>query len=133
MNKIEVLIVFLSLLIIVFLIDYFIINKPKLQLITNKGVTKKGKKKKIKNISELDYLITKFKLKEKKLNKNKIIIWVSFLNSFIIAFTSSIVMALDLNMLLQFLIAFVLLFSLIYALYEIYGRHLKKEQERKSE
>ena len=53
---------FVILMIIVFLVDYYLINKKRLYLITNKGKNKKGKNKKIKNIGELDYLIMKFKL-----------------------------------------------------------------------
>ena len=60
--------IFIGLFIIVYLVDYFLINKRKLTLIKNKGITKKGKKKKIKNISEVDYLTAKFKLKENNLN-----------------------------------------------------------------
>ena len=41
------LIIFIVLFIIVFLVDYYLINKKKLDLIKNKGVTKKGRKKKI--------------------------------------------------------------------------------------
>ena len=41
---------FIILMLIVFIVNYFFINKPKLTLLENKGKTKKGKKKKIKNI-----------------------------------------------------------------------------------
>ena len=118
---------FIGLFIIVFIIDYFFINKRKLSNMENKN---KKRKKKIKRIGELDYLVSKFKLNEKKLNKDKVIIVISLLNSFIISFVSSIVMLLDIMIVLQLLIAFVLLFSLIYALYEIYGRYLKKVEEK---
>ncbi len=117
---------FLGLMLIIFLIDYFIINKRKLEIIENKGKNKKGKDKKIKNIGELDYLIAKFKLDFKKINARSAIIWISIINSFIISFVSSIVMLLPIKMMWSMLIAFVLLFALIYSLYEIYGRHLKK-------
>lgn len=118
--------------IIVFLVDYFFINRKKLTLIKNKGVTKKGKKKKIKNIGELDYIIAKFKLDFKKINTNKAIIWISLINSFIISIVSFIIMILPLKLMWQMLIAFALLFCLIYALYEIYGRHLKRLQNDKN-
>lgn len=127
MNYEEYLIMFVGLFIIIFVIDYFLINKKRLNLIKNKGKTKKGKNKKVKSIGEIDYLIAKFHLKESKLNKDQVIIWVSIINSFIISFTSCIVMMLNTKKIWQFLIAFVLLFSLIYALYEIYGRSLVKK------
>ena len=57
--------------ILVFIVDYFLINKKKLEIIKNKGVTKKGKKKKIKNIGELDYLIAKFKVDVKKIDTDR--------------------------------------------------------------
>ena len=115
--------------IIVFIVDYFFINKKKLTLIKNKGITKKGKKKKIKNIGELDYIIAKFKLDFKKINSDKVIIWISLINSFIISTVSFIIMILPFKIMWQMLIAFILLFCLIYSLYEIYGRYLRKKQK----
>lgn len=123
--------IFIALLIIVFLVDYYLINKRKLNLIKNKGVTKKGKKKKIKSISEIDYLKAKFKLDEKKLDKDKMIIMISFINAFIISLVSSIVMLMPFAIMWQMIVAFALLFGLIYALYEIYGRHLKRKEDKK--
>lgn len=119
--------------IVVFIVDYFFINKKKLTLIKNKGITKKGKKKKIKNIGELDYIIGKFKLDFKKINTDKAIIWIALINSFIISIVSFIIMIIPLKIMWQMLIAFVLLFCLIYSLYEIYGRHLKKVQSKKKD
>lgn len=123
--------IFIGLFLVVFLLDYFLINRRKLAIINNKGKAKKGKKKKNKNIGELDYLVTKFKLNTKLLNKEQIILWISLINSFIISFVSSIIMIIPLQIIWQMLIAFVLLFGLIYSLYEIYGRHLKKQEENK--
>ena len=123
--------IFIALLIIVFLVDYYLINKRKLNLIKNKGVTKKGKKKKIKSISEIDYLKAKFKLDEKKLDKDKMIIMISFINAFIISLVSSIVMLMPFAIMWQMIVAFALLFGLIYSLYEIYGRHLKRKEDNK--
>lgn len=122
--------VFIILLIVIFIIDYFLINKRKLKAMTNKTPAKKGKKKKTKSIGELDYLIVKFKLNEKKLNKNQAIIWISLINSFIISIVSSIIMLMPFKIMWQLIIAFVLLFCLIYSLYEIYGHHLKKIEQK---
>ena len=123
--------IFIALLMIVFVVDYFLINKRKLNLIKNKGVTKKGKRKKIKNISEVDYLSAKFKLDTKKLDMDKMIIIISIINAFIISIVSSVIMLMPFAIMWQMIIAFALLFGLIYALYEIYGRHLKHKEERK--
>ena len=106
-------------LIIVFLVDYYLINKKRLYLITNKGKNKKGKNKKIKNIGELDYLIMKFKLDKKKINQNKAIFWIAIINSFIISSVSCVIMLIPLKLMWQMLIAFALLFALIYSIYEI--------------
>ncbi len=123
--------IFIVLFIIVFLVDYFLINKRKLNLIKKGGVTKKGKKKKIKSISEIDYISMKFKLDSKKLNMDKMIIVISLINAFIISIVSSIVMLMPFAIMWQLIVAFALLFGLIYALYEIYGRHLKHKEEKK--
>ena len=121
---------FVILMIIVFLVDYYLINKKRLYLITNKVKKKKVKKKKIKKIGELDYLIMKFKLDKKKINQNKAIFWIAIINSFIISSVSCVIMLIPLKLMWQMLIAFALLFALIYSIYEIYGRHLKKEEEK---
>lgn len=129
MNYEQAIYIFLILMLIVFLVDYYLINKRKLALIKNKGKTKKGKQKKIKSIGEIDYLTIKFKLNKKKLNEDRMIIWISLINSFIISIVSSVVMLMPLKLMWLMLIAFVLLFCLIYSLYEIYGRHLKKKEK----
>ncbi len=95
---------------IVFLITY-IIN------------LRKYKKKKYKSIGELNYLILKFHLDKEKLPIRKMLLPISLLDAFIMAFTASFITILPINMIWQLLIGFVLLFALIYALYEIYGRH----------
>lgn len=120
---------FIILFTIIFLVDYFLINKKRLYLIENKGINKSGKKKKIKQLGELDYLVGKFKLDQKKLDKNRVIFWISIINSFIISFVSSIIMLIPLKLMWQMLIAFAMLFGLIYALYEIMGRSLKRKEE----
>lgn len=124
--------VFIGLFIIIFLVDYFVILKRKLNQINSKDKNKKLKKKKTKSIEEIDYLVIKFKLNEKKLNKEKMIIWISIINSFIIASVSGILMIVPFKLMWQMIIAFFLLFGLIYSLYEIYGRHLKKVEEKEN-
>lgn len=123
--------IFIVLFVIVFVVDYFLINKRKLNLIKNKGITKKRKKKKIKSISEIDYISLKFKLDSKRLDMDKMIIVISLINAFIISVVSSVVMLMPFAIMWQLIVAFALLFGLIYALYEIYGRHLKHKEEKK--
>lgn len=122
MNYKEAVIVFVILMIIIFIVDYFVINKRKLKNLNAKGV----KNKKKKSIGEIDYLVVKFGLNPKKINKKRVILDISIINSFIISIVSSVIMLMPLKLVWQMLIAFALLFGLIYSLYEIYGRHLKK-------
>ncbi len=84
----------------------------------------KLKKKKQKNISELNYLILKFHLDKKKLKVRSMLIWFSIIDAFIISFVTTFITIIKLDTIWQILIGFVLLFVLIYAFYEIYGRHL---------
>ena len=125
----ETLLIFIIVLIVIFIIDY-LINKKRLYLIEHNGLTKKNKKKKVKPIGEIDYLVVKFKLNRDKINQKKAIIWISLINAFIISFTSSVITLIPVKMVFQLLIAFVILFALIYALYEIYGRYLKNVEEK---
>ena len=110
--------------IVIFLIDYFVILVPKCHYL--QGKKKKTKKKEV-TIMELQYLQNKFKLDLFKVDLDYVIKWFAFLNSFIIALTSTIIMLIPLNMILQLIIGFVLLIALIYALYELFGRHLVKK------
>jgi len=101
----------------IFLFYYFLLKR-------------KYKKNKIAKIGEFAYLMKRFSLDPKKLPFSRMIIVISFINSFIMAFVSSFIMMLPLNMIWRLLIAFVLLFVLIYALYEIYGRHLYNKYKK---
>lgn len=87
---------------------------------------KRYKKKKIKSIGELNYLVMKFNLDLDRLPVRKMLLPISFLDSLIMAFTASFITLLPIALIWQLMIGFVLLFALIYALYEIYGRHYVK-------
>ena len=108
---------FVVLFILVFLIEYIYDSR-------------KIKKKKTDTIMITSYVINKFKLDKTKINYKKELKWICLINSFIIAGVSTVVSCIDTYIILQLGIGFVLLFLLIYALYEIYGRHLKKVQRR---
>ena len=84
----------------------------------------KIKKRKYKTISEVQYLIAKFKLNSSKLNYKRICLVVSLLNAIIITTVVVVVSSINAPIALQFLVGFILLFALIYALYEIFGRIL---------
>ena len=89
---------------------------------------RKRKKKKTDKIMIMSYVIKKFNLDKNKINYKKELKWMSLINGFIIAGVSTVVSSIDTYIILQLGIGFVLLFLLIYALYELYGRHLKKLQ-----
>lgn len=110
---------FLSTFFIIFLLNYYLLCKDR-----------KGKKK-IDKVTSIDmYLITRFKLNEKLINLKMMNFHTSIINSFIIAFVSTTVNILDVHIAIKLSISFVLLFALIYAIYEIYGRHLKKKESK---
>lgn len=109
---------FFGVLFILFFLIFYLTNRRKL----------KNKKKEIREINDL---IKRFNLDKKKINYKKEIIFVSFINSFIVAGVGTFVTVFDLPQVVQLLIAFVLLLALTYALYEIYGRHLKRKVNKK--
>lgn len=120
MNKLEAaLILFCTLFVVVLLCDYYLVNKRYLK--------KVKKKKKYNELTEVFYLKTKFKLDERKLNTNKIMVIISCINAFIISLVSVVVILIRINIILQLLIGFVLLIALIYSIYEIFGRLLVKK------
>ena len=51
------------------------------------------------------------------------------INSFIITLVTLILELINIPYIFKLIIGFVLLFGLIYALYEIYGKHLKKKEK----
>ena len=125
----EALIVFSCLFLVMFIIDYFFINRRKLKII--EGKTKRGRKKKQKVIGEIDnLLVPKFKLDKAKINYRHAIGVVAIINSFIISLVSTIIMFINLDMIWILLVAFCLLFGIIYALYEHYGRYLNRKGGR---
>ena len=77
------------------------------------------------------YLISRFNLDDKCINLHILNFYISIINAFIIAFVSSLIALINVNIVIQLLIGFVLLFALIYAIYEIFGRHLKKKWGKK--
>ncbi len=83
------------------------------------------------NISELNYLINKFKLNKNKMNLKKVVLMIDVINAFIIAFVATVIYIIPLKLFLQLSIGFVLLMILIYSIYEIYGRHLNKKWGKK--
>ena len=133
MSKFEIFgIVFLVSFVLVFIGDYFFVAKPKLKKLYEGENSKKKTKKKTKEVEvgELNYLVSKFKLDQKKLNWKNLAVMFALINAFIMAFVVAILEFVSGEFYIKLPIAFVLIFALIYALYEIYGRYLKNKQER---
>lgn len=118
------LIFFLVVFLIVFLISFYFICR-------SRSTKDKKTKKRIKGTDKLTtegmYLISRFNLDDKLVNLHMMNFYISIINAFIISFVATTVSLIKVNVVVQLLIGFVLLFALIYAIYEIYGRHLKKK------
>jgi len=117
------LILFLILLGVIFLVDYIFIKRNYLRRLNGK----KKRKKKDSEITEIVYLIGKFKLDKSKLPMNKLLLGISFINAFIISLVAVLVILININILLQLIIGFILLIALIYSIYELLGRYLVKK------
>lgn len=116
-------ILFSILFLIVFLIDYLLIKRKYLK----KGNENKKKKNKNNELTEISYLIVKFKLDKNKLPIERLLVSISFINAFIIALVAVAVIFINIHIILQLLLGFILLMSLIYSIYEILGRYLVKK------
>ena len=129
-NFLEYVIYFLLVFIIVFIGDFFIIKKPIYDSLNNKQ--KKNKKKdKLRDIFELNYIITKFNLDKKKMPIKKCLLHFTLINALIISLTVTILSMLDIFIGWKFLIGFILLFGRIYAIYELYGNMCIKKGWKK--
>ncbi len=113
-----------------FIISFFLILFIIIFIFNYLSKLRKVKKKKYDKIGEMNYLIYKFKLDKKKINYKQEILYISLINSFIIASVATFITYLKFNIFFQLIIGFVLLFALIYSINEIYGRHLLKKQRR---
>ncbi len=102
--------------VVVYLINYHLILKPKLN--------------QKKETMETNYLKNRFKLNNNILNTQYTFKRIGIINSLIISFTSTVLIFLKLHLSLLFLIGFVLLNGLIFSIYELFGKHLKKKASR---
>ena len=123
MNRIEAaLILFGILFVLIFTFDYLFIKRSYLKRVMGK---KKSRKKK-NEITEIVYLVNKFKLDKEKLPLNKLLLVISLSNALIISFVSVVVIMLNTYLIIELVVGFVLLLRLIYAIYEIIGRYLER-------
>ncbi len=105
---IEILIYFFASYILTFIIYTLVINR------------KKNKRRPM----EIDYILTKFNIDERKINLNFLRWTLNIVNPFIVSVTFLVVMNID-SFILGIIIGFIIMLLLIYSIYEIIGRVLK--------
>ncbi len=90
--------------------------------------SKKRKNKRKKNVDgvsiEMLYLLRKFKVQQKKINKKSFALLLSFLDALIISTTVLLVVMLTDNLILQLIIGFLVMMAMIFLVYELLGRIL---------
>ena len=84
----------------------------------------------LKDGSYVKLFIARYNLDMRKTKYEKVLKIVAYINSFIIAFASTLILYID-SFLWKIVVCFVVVFTLIYALYEIAGRHLKNKEGKK--
>lgn len=86
---------------------------------------------KLKKNDEVRIFIERYGINTKKVSYKKILNAVSIINSFIISFTSTLIINID-NFIYSIIVCIVVLMLLIYSLYEIAGRYFKKMEEKEN-
>lgn len=119
--KLAIFILFLIIFVIIFLLDYFFIKRRYLKKINGKKKLKKNNE-----LTEIAYLIGKFKLDKSKLPMSKLCIVFSIINALIISLVAIVVLIVKTYVVLQLVMGFILLIALIYAIYELLGRYLER-------
>ena len=89
--------------------------------------SKKRKRKELKDIIEIKFLVAMHKLNKEKLLNKKIIFIISIIDSFIITMVFLVITLLPYGIFWQLLVGFVLLLGLIYSIYSILGNILSKK------
>lgn len=107
------------LFIVFFLIYYLFINKKKKDF------------NKLKESDEIKVFIKKNKINIKKINYKTLLLVLSAINAFIIAFTSTVILNID-NFIWAILVGFVVIMLLLYSLYSIAGKYFKKSEEKQN-
>ena len=108
---------FVVLFIIVLIVYFVFLNK------------KRKDYSKLKQNDEIKLFIARYNLDMKKTKYKTVLNTVTIINSFIIAFSATIIGFID-NIIWSILVGFVILLVLIYSLYEIFGRLLKRREDK---
>lgn len=114
------LIYFFSSFTFIYMIHVIFINRKRKQYSKGKGQP------------EINYIVKKFALDFEKTSYKTVKNWVSLINSFIMAFTFTIIINIEMRYVFKLLVSFVVLMILIYSLYEILGRVLKNKEKAKT-
>ena len=86
---------------------------------------------KLKKNDEIKVFIARYNLDMRKTNYNHVYNTIICINSFIISFSSTLVLNIE-GTILKFLVCFAVVFALTYALFEIAGRYFKNKEEKKN-
>ncbi len=87
--------------------------------------------KSLKKTDEVKLFILKYKLNMKKTEYKDVLKVLTIINSFILAFTTSIVIRID-GFMLSLVIGFATIMILLYSLYEITGKYFKRKEDEKN-
>ena len=108
---------FLFMFLIIYLVYIIFVNRTKKDF------------SKLKASDPIVIFVLKYELNVSKINYLLLINLLSIINSFIIAFTATIITHID-SIIWSIIVCFVLLFVLMYSLYELLGRYFKKSESK---
>ena len=85
----------------------------------------------LKKTDEIRYFILRFDLDMRKTKYKSLLKALTLINSFILAFTTTIVIYID-SVIWSVLISFMVIIIMLYAVYEIVGRYFKRKEDEKN-
>lgn len=114
-----------------FLLDFIIIFTIVYLVYTLFFNKKRKSYKALKKNDEVKLFIARYDLDMKKIEYKEVLKVVTIINSFILSFTTTLIIRID-GFMVSLLIGFVVIMILIYSLYEIAGRYFKRKEEEKN-
>lgn len=114
-----------------FLLDFIIIFTVVYLLYVLFFNKKRRNYKTLKKNDEVKLFIDRYNLDMKKIEYKKVLQVVTIINTFILSFTTVLIVRIK-GFMISLLIGFVVIMILIYSLYEIAGRYFKKKEEDKN-
>lgn len=92
---------------------------------------KKRSYSKLKDSDEINLFVKRYNIDIKKHSFKRLKFLIALINSFIIAFTSTLIVYIK-SIIWSVLVGFIVVFILLYSIYEIVGRYYKKKEEKKN-